>query len=68
MKKIFTLTLLAISLITTAQNTATPNSIQGKDIYALLINTTPHDFVENIELTMNKWVLLLTLITELKRL
>jgi len=51
MKQLFTIILLAISLITTAQNTATPTSIQGKDIYVMLVNTTPHDFVETVQLT-----------------
>lgn len=51
MKQLFTITLLAISLITTAQNTATPDKIEGKDIYVFLINTNPADFVESVNLT-----------------
>jgi len=56
MKELFTITLLVISLITTAQNTATPANIEGKDIYALLVNTTPSDFVETVKLTKEQIV------------
>jgi len=56
MKQLITIILLAISLITTAQSAATPNSIQGKDIYVLSINTTPSDFVENVKLTKEQMV------------
>jgi len=56
MKQLFTITLLVISLITTAQNTATPANVEGKDIYALLVNTTPSDFVETVQLTKEQMV------------
>jgi hypothetical protein len=56
MKQLFTITLLVISLITTAQNTATPANLEGKDIYALLVNTTPSDFVETVQLTKEQMV------------
>lgn len=54
MKQLFTVTLLVISLITTAQNTATPSNIKGKDIYVMLMNTTPSDFVKTVQLTKDQ--------------
>lgn len=54
MKQLFTVTLLIISLITTAQNTAKPIQFEGKDIYVMSVNTTSSDFVENVQLTKNQ--------------
>ncbi|MDG1477914.1 MAG: hypothetical protein P8Q14_12260 [Vicingaceae bacterium] len=51
MKHLFTITLIIFSLITTAQNTAKPSNIEGKDIYVLSVNTTPSSFVKNVQLT-----------------
>jgi len=51
MKQLLTITLLVFSIITTAQNTATPAKIEGKDIYVLLVNTNPTDFVESVNLS-----------------
>ncbi len=51
MKQLFTITLLIFSLTSIAQTTATPNKVDGKDLYVQNTNTTPADFVENITLT-----------------
>jgi len=56
MKQLFTIILLAISLITIAQNKATPTTIEGKDIYVLLVNIPPSDFVETVQLTKEQMV------------
>lgn len=51
MKQLFTITLLVLSLISTAQNTASPTNIGGKDIYVLLVNISEYDVVDNVKLT-----------------
>ena len=51
MKTIITTTLITMSLFATAQNTATPSNIEGKDIYVLLVNTNAYDFVETVQLS-----------------
>ena len=51
MKQLFTVTLLILSLTITAQNTATTKSIESKDIYILLKNTTPSNYIKAVKLT-----------------
>jgi hypothetical protein len=54
MKQLFTVILLVISLIATAQNSAKPSNIDGKDIYVLLVNTTPSEIVGNVNLSQEQ--------------
>lgn len=54
MKQLFTLALIVISLITNAQNTATPSQVGGKDIYVLLVNSMPYDHIETVQLTKDQ--------------
>lgn len=55
MKKIFsTLAILMTALVINAQNKANPTTIEGKDIYTLLINTNRTTPVGNVTLTQGE--------------